>query len=266
MYKAFDLKGFNNNFIKREDQRSLIEHGRKVTSEGKAAIQHRLKAIATGKVVVDGQAIQDSWFPQVRADIFLSHSHRDDDDILMLAGWLHETFGLNCFVDSSIWGYAATLLRQIDNEYCYQEKNNTYSYERRNESTSHVHMMLTTALQMMIHKTECLIFVNTPASIAAQQVVTAQTYSPWIYSELTTAGIVDIVTPQRIEREQRRIEAKSILKEAEQERVTIIHTVHDMRRLIPIDCDVLRTWGTACMAESLSTFAALDRLYEIAAR
>jgi len=263
MYRAFDFKGFDKSFIQPQYQASLTERGREVTSAGKAAIQQILKTIATDRAALDGQAIQDAWFPQVQADVFLSHSHRDEDDILMLAGWLDDCFGLKAFVDSSIWGYAGTLLKLIDDKYCYQEASHTYSYERRNDSTSHVHMMLMTALQMMIHKTECLIFVNTPASIAAQQVVTAQTYSPWIYTELTTAGIVDIVTPGRIEKEERRIVAKGMLKESEERALRIIHTVRDMGRLKAISRDVLIKWGKECTAKGAS---ALDKLYEVAAR
>lgn len=263
MYKAFNLKGFDKSFIIPRYRARLIERGRKVTSAGKGSVQRTLTKIAGSKASLDGKKLQDGWFPQVHADVFLSHSRRNENDILMLAGWLDDRFGLKAFVDSAIWGYAGDLLKMIDHEYCYQADSNTYHYQRRNESTSHVHMMLMTALQMMIHKTECLIFVNTPESIAVQQVVTAQTYSPWIFAELTTAGIIRLRTPGRLAKERSRLSAKSIFKEARKDRrLSILHTIGDLQRLSEIDCSDLVTWSEECEAEGES---ALDKLYELAA-
>lgn len=241
-----------------------MDLGRDITSAGGSKVTEKLAEIASDAAFLDGQEIQDSWFPLVEADVMLSHSHRNEDDVLMLAGWLHEQFGITAFVDSVIWGYAGTLLKLIDNEFCYQPESKTYSYERRNESTSHVHMLLTTALGMMSHKTECLIFVNTPASIAAQDVVTAKTFSPWIYAELTMAAIVEEVVPPRLRIERRLIEAKASHKEASEiERLSILHTIRDMSRLRKINCSTLRTWDNECEWKGT---VSLDKLYEVAAR
>src|SRR5438270_6099619 len=101
MYKAFDLKGYDKSFIEAKHQSFFIQQGRTATAAGQAAVQEALKAIATDKAVLDGQAIRDAWFPQVQADVFLSHSHRNEEDVLMFAGWLDYTFGLKAFIDSS---------------------------------------------------------------------------------------------------------------------------------------------------------------------
>src|SRR5690606_35011062 len=129
------------------------------------------------------------WFPQIDADIFISHSHSDEKMAILLAGWLKETLGVYVFIDSCIWGYSNDLLRQIDNKHCLNPSGETYSYEKRNNSTSHVHMMLSTALNMMIDKTECLFFLNTPNSISTKEVI-SQTESPWIYSEISMSELV----------------------------------------------------------------------------
>lgn len=34
----------------------------------------------------DASKLQESWFPQVEADIFLSHSHKDEKLIISFAG------------------------------------------------------------------------------------------------------------------------------------------------------------------------------------
>lgn len=55
----------------------------------------------------------------------------------------------------------------------------------------HIHLILNTALQKMIDKTECLIFLNTPNSLLVDDVISGSaTASPWIYSELTFSRVV----------------------------------------------------------------------------
>lgn len=114
------------------------------------------------KHALDGTAIQNDWFGQVKADIFLSHAHRDEKLVVSLAGWFKEECNVQAFVDSHIWGYANDLLKKIDNKYSRLQYNDedtaAYSYKKRNESTSHVHIMLNTALEQMIDKCECLFF------------------------------------------------------------------------------------------------------------
>ena len=114
------------------------------------------------KHALDGTAIQNDWFGQVKADIFLSHAHRDEKLVVSLAGWYKEECNVQAFVDSHIWGYANDLLKKIDNKYSRLQYNDedtaAYSYKKRNESTSHVHIMLNTALEQMIDKCECLFF------------------------------------------------------------------------------------------------------------
>lgn len=78
---------------------------------------------------------------------------------------LYDEFKLTAFVDSCVWGYCDDLLKQIDNEYCKKKDGKTYDYELRNYTTSHVHMMLSTALIEMIDNTECIMFYNTPSSV-----------------------------------------------------------------------------------------------------
>lgn len=58
------------------------------------------------------------------------------------------------------------MLRQIDDKYCRNKTGDTYNYDRRNYSTSHVHMMLSTALTEMMNISECIMFFNTPNSVS----------------------------------------------------------------------------------------------------
>lgn len=138
--------------------------------------------------IINGTDLQKEWFPEIKADIFLSHSHKDIELAEKLAIWLNEKFGLKTFIDSNVWGYADDLLKEIDDEYCFE--NGYYIYKRRNLTTSHVHMMLNVALSKMIDKCECIFFLNTPNSINLSESMNSQTSSPWIYSELILSKII----------------------------------------------------------------------------
>lgn len=155
----------------------------------KNTVEKALKTFAGKDGVLLGTQLQSNWFPQVGADIFISHSHQDRRMAITLAGWLQENFGLRIFVDSCIWDYADELLKLIDNYFCLNPSRETYSYEKRNQSTSHVHMMLSTALNMMIDNAECLFFINTPSAIYTTEMI-SKTKSPWIYNEISLSQII----------------------------------------------------------------------------
>lgn len=172
---------------------AFYEKGLQLLNKDKAIVERNLTEYVYENQFLDGSSIQNDWFPQIDADIFISHSHNDEQMVISLAGWLYDIFGLKAFVDSCVWGYANDLLKKIDDEFCMNEKNNqnkSYIYEKRNYSTSHVHMMLSTALIKMIDKTECLFFINTPDSIAISDTIQNGTYSPWIYSELQISEVI----------------------------------------------------------------------------
>lgn len=146
--------------------------------------------------------MEEDWFSQIPADVFLSHSHADKGLAVLLAGYLWKEYQITCFIDSCVWGYADDLLKIIDEEYCRnpQEADGsyTYNYKTRNRSTSHVHMFLNGALAKMIGRAECLIFLNTPNSIKTEDVTNgAKTASPWIYSELLMATAFPRKVPNR---------------------------------------------------------------------
>lgn len=261
MFNGFNLTGFGTGFFSSRDYRlECLKRGRSVTAEGRTTVQRELVKIASNKAVLNGAKIQETWFPQVHADIFRSHSRLNENLVMMLAGWLDLRFGLKAFVDSAIWSYAGDLIKIIDEKYCWLPESRTYNYRLRNESTSHVHMMLMTALGMMIHKTECLIFVNTPDSIAPFDVVNLdQTLSPWIYAELTMAGIVEKVTPVR------HIETTLSLASGKKIEINIAHSLPELKRFHKITPISLGNWSKDCRKMNERGDKAIDSLYTIAA-
>ena len=139
---------------------------------------------------LDASKMTESWFPDVKANVFISHSHQDRNLAVTLAGYLFEKFEITSFIDSMVWGHSDKLLKMIDKKYCLNEGGETYSYEKRNKSTAHVHMMLSVALSQMIDRCECLIFVNTPKSVNSSDVVSSTTNSPWIYAEIAMTALI----------------------------------------------------------------------------
>jgi hypothetical protein len=162
----------------------------------KAAVEENLQAFMYKNNTLDASRIQDNWFPQTKAHAFLSHSHKDADNAIACAGWLYHFFNIDTFIDSAIWGYSDDLLQIIDNEYS-RGTDGRFEYQKRNISTSHVHMMLSTALTMMIDKAECLFFMNTPNSIIPAENI-QKTISPWIYFEMVTSQTIRKKPPERV--------------------------------------------------------------------
>jgi hypothetical protein len=138
--------------------------------------------------VLDAEAITKSCFPDVHADVFLSHAHRDEDDVIKLALSL-EKVGLSVFVDSCVWGWVDEILRVVDEEFCYNKTSKTFDYHMRNRTTSNIYMILNSALQNMISRCELLLFLQTNNSIKIGEYVKDKTHlsSPWIFSELMFA-------------------------------------------------------------------------------
>lgn len=223
----------------------------------KVSVRRTLRSFMLEDGVLDGSKMQEHWFPQVEADIFISHSHKDEKKAIALSGWLHTTFGLKAFVDSCIWGYADDLLEKIDRKYCYNEEEGYFNYRDRNYSTSHVHMMLNTALMKMMDKTECLFFLNTPESLSANDVINKPTtHSPWIYSEIATSQIIRQSTPRRRTVEDTRYFAKGGRID---EQLRIRYEM-DLRHLTEINIDDMIEWQDNGRVKGVK---ALDVFYEL---
>ena len=54
-------------------------------SEYKRKMHSTLHEYTTQNGMIDGKKIQDDWFPEVKANIFISHSHADESKAINLA-------------------------------------------------------------------------------------------------------------------------------------------------------------------------------------
>jgi hypothetical protein len=254
MFRGFNLK--LNWDSKYDDQ--FFETGKSLFLGYEKSVKETLKNYALSEGVLNGAKMQSNWFPKVDAEIFISHSHKDEKRAIALSGWLYETFGIKTFIDSCIWGYSDDLLKLIDNKFCFQESSKTYNYNLRNYSTSHVHMMLSVALTMMIDNTECVFFLNTPNSISASSIID-KTESPWIYSEIAMTQMVRQKTPRRrLVKEVRHFSKGGVINES----LKIQYDL-DLSHLAEIDVDTFNIWKRGFVKTNAND--ALDKLYDLKA-
>ena len=262
MYKGFNL-------ILPEEKIEIEYYkliGLEILKDYKIITETTLNKFINPDESIDASKLQNNWFPQMKGyNVFISHSHRDHDLALALAGWLWRHFRIKSFIDSAIWGYSNDLLRIIDEKETkyYSKKHETYlhDYSLRNESTAHVHMMLTTALTMMMDSTECIIFLNSANSIK-QFEGKLKTNSPWIYYEMTTSKRLRVNLPDRYE--NKRIEKSiplmgDVITENRKFSEMVYNT--ELNHLKEINATTLLEWLS--VAESSDDEDSLDILYNL---
>ncbi len=244
MFAGFNLE-IEKNFFESEEESFLkyVEIGEKHLGNQKKEIENSLNKYIRNNVI-DGSRIQNDWFPEVKADIFLSHSSGDKDLVNALAGWLNETFDLKCFVDSNVWGYAGNITELLNRKYSNKRSDgqggDLYNHQDCLKVSEHVNNMLNIALIKMIDKCECIFLLNTEKSIQIN--VDSEnmdiTYSPWIYSELVCSQLIQ---------KRKLSEYRDELEHLEEH---YIYGAEDMRisyevpikHLVKIDTTVLKKW------------------------
>lgn len=146
----------------------------------------------------------------------------------------------------------------IDDQYCWESDRSIYDYNKRNRSTSHVYMMLSTALAKMIDKCEGVFFVNTPNSISADKYIKGSevTDSPWIYSEIAMTSLVRKRSP--LEHRKKISEARDSMESIEKS-LRIEYDV-DLSHLTQLSIQDLVRWSDENIVKGSS---ALDSLYKL---
>lgn len=248
MFRAFNLKFSSDRY------EEFVVTGKNRMSQLSPKVLDSLKNYIRDDGSLDGTRLRGNWFPELQCSVFISHSHKDKSIAIGLAGWLHEAFKIDAFVDSEVWGHADRLLREIDERHCRNPGGETFSYERRNRSTAHVHALLSTALTGMIDRTECVMFLNTGASAPMVDSI-EKTTSPWIYSEIETAN--------RIRRRSKEAHRGGRLDEAIRKTASTsdfqVYYDLQLQKFSEITADTLSQWGR----NPTKGPSALDRLYEI---
>lgn len=240
MFRAFDLQ-LDKDMIDGDWFSKCIKAGKNKTFSDKSVIKNLLREVIDCGTI-DGTALTEQYFPTFHRDVFLSYSHNDSDMAYMVAGMLSACFGLTVFIDSLFWGSADELLKEIDNEYCYQNDSKTYSYEKRNFSTSHVHAMITSSILKAMDQSEVIIFLNTSNSVPdiAQAIGDGgydYTLSPWIYEEILFTTMLKEIDWETYRREWRIDESVDIFAKS----LNIAYKL-PKENLIPLTIDDIEEW------------------------
>lgn len=273
MYKGFDVALQGGLKAKIESYHSgafnaFIQVGKRIRDKVRTDIEAK---IVSGKWVLSGSDIESNWFPQLQNHVFISHSHKDEDLALAMAGMLKHWYGLDVFVDSALWGYYAELENQIYNKIIVLRGISSIEkkIELRNSVVSHVHCMLTKSLIQMMDQCECLIFLNTPASIGIRDIQGAQeTYSPWIYTEVEMSRMLRTHLDSR--RSKHTLIRESTEHFALDEDINgIISYPLNLDHLSRVDEQLFWKWIRTCAATTkgqdapIKPFVALDVLYKM---
>jgi hypothetical protein len=238
--------------------------GSRSYEENKNIVEMDLKKFKNVNGVLQAKDIIDGWFPAIDADVFLSHSHKDEELVIGFAGWLELTFGIKSFIDSTVWGYSDTLLKLIDDDYCKNKSTGMYNYDLRNRSTSHVHMMLSTALLDMIDRCECVVFINTPHSFKPADYLQdeGKTESPWIYSEIAMTKMLRQKTPAEHRPMPTMDSINASLEHLKEARNFTVHYPADLFHLTPLSLGDLQDWQKNEINRKRGAYA-LDTLYKM---
>lgn len=235
MYRGFNL------IIPENLKTDFLKKGTEIKNTMLSEIQERMVDLISYDGIINGNKVIEKWFPIIECDIFLSHSHNDYDKALKLAGLLNEKFGLKTFIDSTVWGFSNDLLKILDDNYCKHENGTSYSYEKRNYSTSHVHLMLNSALNKMIDNCEAIFFLNTPNSISADTTIEQTTNSPWIFSEISTTQTIRKKTPKRLKQETRTFSSKVTLSESVKAQLEVEYEI-ELSHFTSLNLNDIKNW------------------------
>ena len=137
-------------------------------------------------VVIDAKKVIDLLFPEVDADVFISHSHKDVNLAAQLALDISDKKGMGVLVDYCVWGSSAQLLKIINDRFCKVRGSTYYDYEKVMRTSEHVNVILTSALQRMIDAASNFIFLDSECSLIQGGVWKdeVRTDSAWIHMEL----------------------------------------------------------------------------------
>lgn len=260
------FKGFNLSLDNTDELESSHEYSN-ILKRREQNIQSSLDKYLMSDGSIDASQLSLAWFPEITSPhVFISHSHRDVELAKKLANWLYDKFKIMSFIDSEVWGYSENLLKQIDEKYAYKPESNTYQYSIRNLTTSHVHMMLSSALNSMINQSECLIFLNTNNAIS--DITTLgydnkdRTSSPWIMSELHTSAIINKKMNSRREHLTKAagLESRSLEESVMDSSLPKFEYAVDLNHLHKLDKSALIRWSNNT---SDKEYYALTELYNL---
>lgn len=160
-----------------------IEHLEQMAKAFEKDMYACMNVQTTGQLIVE-----EDWFPELRIDVFLSHTWMNDGLQFAFVGWLYSTFGLRCMIDSYIWGNFGKLTDEYNGLYSNHRKKanggDVFDYSCSNRVLNHIVSMLHIAAVKMMDKAEAVVLFNTDEDwdIYDNRSLSRR-YLPWIYTE-----------------------------------------------------------------------------------
>ena len=250
MYKGYQIKESDLEKLLQKDAATNLIYGYDLFNKYNELTESSFESFLPHNRILRAEDLEKDWFPKINADVFITHSHYDEERAIMLAGWLNKNFMIRSFIDSQLWGFIYNLLHNIDDRIVCKSKEEYY--EARNRTTSLVYSILYNAIQQMIDKTECFIFLYSSNSVD-QIDISPRTTSPWIYAELETSKVIRKHLKRRI--------YFSGNKQLNENYVPSISFPVDNRHLYKLNAKILKLWKQFSREKELTKEQALDVLY-----
>lgn len=250
MYRGFKLN-FDDNQLFSSDH---LNFGTSIYNGYAENFVKKFQQIISTDKSIDGTGIQKAWFPNVKADIFISHSHKDTQLALQLAGWLKDALNVNSFVDSVVWQNADELIKYLSVK-MYGKEISLLTSAQRDIVSSHAHMMLASAITSMMDNCESTFFLNTPSSLSFAGGITT-TKSSWLYYEIGQSQFIRKKVPTRYQITRERFFA---LRESIEKAMDIEYEV-SFSHFTEIGAGTLKTWWRRHQQVGGNS---MDALYEL---
>jgi hypothetical protein len=100
MYKSIQVQDFDFSIfpeVSRQEVREYKERNENKLIKIQDYLLDRRNTLSVDK-------ISENLFLDIKPDIFLSHSHADENDVIRLAILIEQELNLSVFIDSCVWG------------------------------------------------------------------------------------------------------------------------------------------------------------------
>ena len=169
-----------------------IEYGKALLSKDGKMISDSIEKCINednGDIHIDVEKLKKLYFPKIKADIFLSHSHKDIELVNFFVGYMQKQLKKKVFVDSNVWGNVYELRKNLYDDYAQiPGKIGSYYLNKSDKISDNLNIILASSLTEMIKNTNTFLFLSTDNSINDEYILN----SPWIYHEIVTLNCFPI--------------------------------------------------------------------------
>lgn len=135
------------------------------------------------QTVLDGNRLENIFFPLENFDFFISHSSRDWELAQYVKMMLSSNHERTSFIDSDIWLHVDLMINNLATKLAPGNKNLLLTI------AANANVMLAASLIRMLDRCKYFLFLETPGALAEWR-GNSRTFSPWIMLELVASKIM----------------------------------------------------------------------------